>query len=217
MKPIEQLPLSNRERSLILRRNYKTWKTVSLNNSGYFVIFQGFAEGNLLKELSGNALRLYIYLGLNSNNYEGIVWHSNDVIAKYFGKSQRTIRLWMKELEDKNLILRMRLKYDGNVYTYLKPYVSKIKPLAEELSGILFLNNYKELCFQGDNNSFILDKSNYKIDIFLEDKEVIEGKLIKHYDENDGIYYILKSNDNKYILNFKKISKGSIIPATLYI
>lgn len=216
MKEIEQIKMNNKNKSIVLRRNYKMWKTVSLSDSGYFVIFQGFAENNLLKNISGNALKLYIYLGLYSNNYEGIVWHSNSVIAKYFERSERTIRLWMKELEDNNLIVRMRLKYDGNVYTFLKPYISKVKAIENASAGILFLNNYKELCFQNDSRSFVLNKSNYKIDIFLEEKEVIQGELSKHYDEDDEIYYIFEANNNKGRLNFKRMGKGTILPATLY-
>ena len=119
--------LNNSEKSLIMRNNYKRWKLDALDESGYFTIFQGFLEGNKLNDISGNALKLYIYLGLNSNNLEGIVWHSNKKIANYFNKSERTIRTWMKELEDNRLIKRMRLKYDGPVYTYLQTYIYKYK------------------------------------------------------------------------------------------
>lgn len=114
--------LNNKEKAMLFKDNYKYWKEMSLENNGYFVIFNGFMESEKLKKISGNALKLYIYLGLNSKNYTGEVWHSNKKIAKYFGRSERTIRDWMKELEDLNLIKRMQLEFNGNSYTFLQPY-----------------------------------------------------------------------------------------------
>ena len=141
--------LKNRDKSLLMRNNYKIWKYNALSESAYFIIFQGFLETNILKEISGNALKLYIYLGINSNNYEGIVWHSNKKIASYFDKSERTIRTWMKELEDLKLIKRMRLDYDGIVYTYLQPY--KDKDNNNENIGIIYFSSSGFIVFQEDN------------------------------------------------------------------
>jgi len=114
--------LSNKEKARLYKRNYREWKKNSLDESGFFVIFSGFIDSDKLKKISGNALKLYIYLGIYSNNMTGEVWHSNKTIAKYFGKSERTIRAWMKELEDMNLIKRMRLEFDGEPHVYLQPY-----------------------------------------------------------------------------------------------
>lgn len=114
--------LNNKEKAVLFKENYKYWKESSLESNGFFVIFNGFMESGKLKKVSGNALKLYIYLGLNSKNYTGEVWHSNKTISKYFGRSERTIREWMKELEDLNLIKRMQLEFNGNSYTFLQPY-----------------------------------------------------------------------------------------------
>ena len=65
--------LSNKKKSIIIRNKFKLWKQSCLERCGYFTIFQGFEENKMLKDISGNALRLYIYLGLHANNYEGIV------------------------------------------------------------------------------------------------------------------------------------------------
>ncbi|MDW8518427.1 helix-turn-helix domain-containing protein [Priestia flexa] len=114
--------LSNKKKAQLYRDNYKNWKEYGLENNGFFIIFNGILEHKKLKKISGNALRLYIYLGIYSKNMTGEVWHSNQRIAEYFGKSERTIRGWMKELEDINLIKRMRLEYDGEPHVFLQPY-----------------------------------------------------------------------------------------------
>ncbi|WP_420685972.1 helix-turn-helix domain-containing protein [Bacillus cereus] len=114
--------LSNKRKAKLYKENYKKWKEYSLNENGFFVIFSGFVEENKLKKISGNALKLYIYLGMYSKNMTGEVWHSTTTISTYFGKSERTIRGWMKELEDQHLIKRMRLEFDGQPHVFLQPY-----------------------------------------------------------------------------------------------
>ncbi|HDR7361514.1 TPA: helix-turn-helix domain-containing protein [Bacillus toyonensis] len=114
--------LSNKRKAKLYKENYKKWKEYSLNENGFFIIFSGFVEENKLKKISGNALKLYIYLGMYSKNMTGEVWHSNKTISNYFGKSERTIRGWMKELEDQHLIKRMRLEFDGQPHVFLQPY-----------------------------------------------------------------------------------------------
>lgn len=115
--------LTNKSKATLHKNNYKSWKKRSLDENGFFIIFNGFVESHLLTKISGNALKLYIYLGIHSQNTTGEVWHSNKTIAKYFDRSERTIRGWMLELEEIHLIKRMRLVYDGEVRTYLQPYV----------------------------------------------------------------------------------------------
>lgn len=113
---------SNKSKSIELKNKYSSWKREQLNENTFFVIFTDFLTSNKLKEISGNALKLYIYLGLNSDNMNGDVWHGTEKIAKYFEKSERTIRNWFKELQESNLIYRMQLEFNGNAYTYLMPY-----------------------------------------------------------------------------------------------
>ena len=152
--------LRNIEKDLVYRNNYREWKLKALDEAGYFVIFQGFIEDRILQRISGNALKLYIYLGMHSNNYEGIVWHSNSTISKYFGKSERTIRGWMHELEEENLIKRMRLSYDGNVYTYLQPYSfrGQAYDMTEDnvngkrtIEGVFYIDQIGGLHIKGEN------------------------------------------------------------------
>ena len=117
---IKKLP--NKVLAELQRKNYAAWKQDSLNNTGFFVIFNGFLDNNYLNKISGNALKLYIYLGMNSKNDTGESWHSIESIAKYFGKSPRTISYWLSELEEHNLIKRMQLEINKEAHTYLQPY-----------------------------------------------------------------------------------------------
>lgn len=210
--------LKNKDKSLVMRNRYKRWKYNALDNSAYFIIFQGFLEADLLKDISGNALKLYIYLGLNSNNYEGVVWHSNKKIAEYFDRSERTIRVWMKELENLNLIKRMRLEYDGIVYTYLQPYTYKYE--IKDNNGILYFNTSGFLVYQ-QQNVISIYREFINISIFIDDIGWISGVLkVKDFDEKflelliDGfidieneyfnITYEFESFDKKIKLNLSE-------------
>jgi len=104
------------------REDYKRWKKEALSNFGYFPIFQPLKESFILKGISGNALRLYLYLGLMADNSTGETWVGIEAMAKYFGKSKRTISEWLKELEKEGLIERMQLQKNGVAHTFLVPY-----------------------------------------------------------------------------------------------
>ena len=202
-----------------MRYNYRKWKLEALDEAGYFIIFQGFLQNEKLKDISGNALKLYIYLGMNASNLEGVVWHSNEKISRYFEKSERTIRLWMKELESLDLIKRMRLKYNGNVFTYIKPYTYKYtrdidKDLIEIIEGYLYIDEINSLYIKG-HNLHIPITSTMDIEMFNTDEnEWIMGKIeIRRlnsisWDDNpqneENIKYIFKSYDRTWITNIEK-------------
>lgn len=116
----DQLP--NYRKREILNKNYSSWKKGILKSEGFFPIFQSFKEEKFLKNLSGNALKLYLYMGLRSKNETGENWVTIDTMSKYFEKSPRTISNWIKELEDKRLIIRFQLESNGPAYTFLTPY-----------------------------------------------------------------------------------------------
>ncbi|MBU5486554.1 helix-turn-helix domain-containing protein [Clostridium sp. MSJ-11] len=66
-------------------------------------INNNFVDKDILKRINGNALKLYIFLGIDSKNETGESWYTLESISQYFGKSIRTISIWIKELEDINL------------------------------------------------------------------------------------------------------------------
>jgi len=104
------------------KRNYSEWKKNAINENGFFIIFNGFLESNILKNINGNALKLYIFFGIHSKNETGESFYSIKEIAKYFNKSERTISTWINQLEKARLIERYQLSYDEVAHTYLQPY-----------------------------------------------------------------------------------------------
>lgn len=113
---------TKKERAEINKKNYEQWKKQGLDEYGFFIIFNGFVTSNKLKEISGNALKLYIYMLNYADTNTGEVWHSSKTIAKYFNKTDRTIRNWIKELEEMHLIERFQLKYNGEAHNYIQTY-----------------------------------------------------------------------------------------------
>lgn len=119
-----------REISNAYKSRYEEWKKESLDKSGFFVIFNGFAEEEdpktkktLLQSISGGALKLYVFLGLKSNNYTGEVFYSIKSLANYFDTSERTINNWIHELEKElHLIYRIQFDYNKVSHTYLQIY-----------------------------------------------------------------------------------------------
>ena len=114
--------LSSYAKSENAKRNYEKWKESAINDNGFFIIFNGFVESKILKNINGNALKLYIFFGVHSKNSTGESFYSIKEIAAYFNKSERTISNWIKELEKMHLIERYQLAYDEVAHTYLQPY-----------------------------------------------------------------------------------------------
>lgn len=114
--------VTNFQKANQYKEKYNDWKNESLNQQGYFIVFDTFVKNNILKRISGNALRLYIFLGSYSDNYTGECWVTIDTMAKYFDRTPRTISYWIRDLEDHNLIKRFQLKPNSPSHTYLQPY-----------------------------------------------------------------------------------------------
>jgi hypothetical protein len=119
--------LPKKRKAEMYRQEFDQWKSDALDRFGYFPIFQPFKETFLLRNLSGNALRLFIYLGLASGNKTGETWVSIETMAQYFDKSKRTISGWLKELEEVRLITRIQLNVNEVAHTFLQPYAMHLK------------------------------------------------------------------------------------------
>jgi len=120
VKSFDDLP--NSRKADFYRENFAKWKKEQLKSGGFFPIFQLFKEHFYLRNLSGNAVKLYLYLGLMSGNQTGETWVSLTTIAKYFDRTERSISHWMKELEEARLIKRMQMEVNGVAHTFLLPY-----------------------------------------------------------------------------------------------
>lgn len=192
---------SNQQIANELKEIYSKWKRDSISEKGYFIIFNGFKTTDKLKDISGNALKLYIYLGLNSNNYTGEVWHTNATIATYFGKSERTIRGWMQELESLNLIKRFQLEFNQESHTFLQPY-SNFEP-----SKYVYIYRLKDKRYRE-----IIDLTAYEDDIKLSIDYCFSDITNKYYIKIKPSYFQISSFSpipKKYLRDMGKFIKNS--------
>lgn len=112
---------TKRSEATHLRKEHSQWRDTNFSNkAGFFPVFSDFKE--ILPNISGGSVSLFIYLGLHSNNQTGECFHSIEKIAKFFDKSPRTISTWISELENANLIQRLQLEINGPAHTFIKPY-----------------------------------------------------------------------------------------------
>lgn len=105
-----------------LKETFASWKNeVQSFNKPFFAIHSDFKH-LFLKDLSGGALKLYVFLGLHSKHQTGESWYSANDVAEFFEKDSRTISNWFKELEDSGLIVREQLGFKMKANTFLRPY-----------------------------------------------------------------------------------------------
>ena len=104
------------------RTNYQNWKKYRKETtSPFFIIYKDFQEDHL-KKISGGALKLFLYLGFNSNNFTGECWISAPEIASYFENDTRTVKGWFAELEKLGLLKRIQTGFKRKANSFLQPY-----------------------------------------------------------------------------------------------
>lgn len=109
----------------IYREDYKKWKKIMQEDGApFFMIYKSFQEEHL-KDISGGALKLFVYLGFQANNFTGESWHSIETISEFFGNDQRTVQKWFKELEERHLVTRVQRGYKWIANTFILPYGEK--------------------------------------------------------------------------------------------
>ncbi|MBK5201903.1 MAG: helix-turn-helix domain-containing protein [Spirochaetaceae bacterium] len=105
-----------------LKKQYKVWKNTRRElRSPFYVVYTDFQDTHL-KDISGGALKLYIYLGFQVNTFTGECWHSVESIADFFENDPRTVRKWFKELEERKLIKRIQNGFKRVANTFFLPY-----------------------------------------------------------------------------------------------
>ncbi|MBC8581700.1 MAG: helix-turn-helix domain-containing protein [Clostridiales bacterium] len=115
--------ITNKELAQKYRTNYSSWKqTKLLRQDGFFIIYNDIKTSGLLKHISGNALKCYVFLGIVSKNDTGESWYTVESIADYFQVSTRTVSNWLKELEQYNLIKKLQFEPNTPSHTFLRPY-----------------------------------------------------------------------------------------------
>src|SRR5690625_977948 len=116
-----EVSMDKRSKASKLRNIHSKWRDENfINKEGFFPLFSDFKY--YLNQISPGAASLFIYIGLHSNNQTGECYHNIKRIAKYFGKSPRTISSWFKELEDIGLVKRIQLQMNGVAHTFICPY-----------------------------------------------------------------------------------------------
>lgn len=119
---------TNTSKAIRLRKKHSQWREFNFNSkAGFFPVFKGFEY--YLPKISGGAVSLFLYIGLHSNNKTGECYHDLKTIADFFGKTERTITSWFKELEDVGLIERFQIKLNGVAHTFILPYNIEEFPL----------------------------------------------------------------------------------------
>jgi len=105
-----------------IRIEHKQWREKRRDqNSPFFMIYTDFKD-IYLKEISGGALKLYLYLGFHVNTFTGECWHSVDSIAEFFRNDPRTVKKWFEELEERGMVKRIQSGYKRIANTFLLPY-----------------------------------------------------------------------------------------------
>lgn len=116
--------MENKLKAHQYKEEHSNWRKLNFEQrKGFFPIFYDFVD--YLPKLSGGAVSLFIYLGLHSNNISGESYHDISTIANFFGKSNRTISLWIKELEEFQLITRVQMEFNGVSHTFIRPYTKE--------------------------------------------------------------------------------------------
>lgn len=109
-----------------LRRDFAVWNEVRRQSkTPFFLLYKDFKD-LFLKNLSGGAVKLYLYYGFHVNNLTGECWVSSETAAEFFEVDIRTIKKWVKELEEEGLIERIQSGYKRVANTFLRPYKKKI-------------------------------------------------------------------------------------------
>lgn len=104
------------------REEYATWRNeLQKINKPFFMIPSDFKH-IFLKDISGGALKLFLFLGFHSKYHTGESWYSAEQIGYFFKKDTRTVANWFKELEDKGLIFRGQKGIMMKANTFLRPY-----------------------------------------------------------------------------------------------
>jgi predicted Rossmann fold nucleotide-binding protein DprA/Smf involved in DNA uptake len=115
------------EQMKVYRRQYEEWRNQKREESaGFFPVFSDFKP--LLDQLTGNALKLYLFLGFHADNKTGETTVGLETIAHHFGSKMRTVQDWMHELTKVGLVARVQTGYRYKAHTFLLPYSSKEQP-----------------------------------------------------------------------------------------
>ncbi|HEU4963476.1 MAG TPA: helix-turn-helix domain-containing protein [Bacilli bacterium] len=106
-----------------LREQHQRWRKWLMGRRGFVQIYYDeFLEIVRRENVSGNAVRLYLFLAKHADWETGELRVSVQRIEGFFDCSKRTVLNWLKELEEAKLIKRIQAAPNRFAFTYLLPY-----------------------------------------------------------------------------------------------
>lgn len=183
--------LSKEEKKEIMndsREEYSTWKKQNMElNKPFFQIHTDF-ETIFLKDISGGALKLYVYLGFRAKYMTGELWESIPTISSFFDKDVRTIANWFEELEEIGLVSRYQVGYKRSANTFLKPYGFNIS-VYDTLIG----SDFETISEHMEENSYIFNKAimfnyaftEYTLVLIKEENNIINCQAFPYFESED--------------------------------
>lgn len=134
-----------------IHRAWRGW--TKDNKKGFFPIFSPDFSAKA-KDVSGNAIKLYLYLGSHIDNQAGYTLLSVDTMATYFNTSKRTVHNWLRELKQNKLIIRVQPAFKQPTQTFLLPYHDDF------LNSLFIGKSLKDLIIEYSNEEVDLEDSN---------------------------------------------------------
>lgn len=161
------------------REDYMEWRNeLQEINKPFFMIPTDFKH-LFLKDLSGGALKLYLFLGFHSKYNTGESWYTVEQVGAFFDKDPRTVANWFKELEESNLIFRKQKGYMMKANTFLRPHGFRFDEIKTEGES-----NYEDVL------------------IDLEESDLIDYKpvlgLILNYSFREYTFILVYQDDSEY-------------------
>lgn len=180
-----------------LRREHETWKhELQQINKPFFMIPTDFSH-LFLKDMSGGALKLYLFLGFHSKYRTGESWYTTEQVANFFNKDPRTVAGWFSELESLGLIFRAQKGIMMKANTFMRPFgiffndKCYLAPTAEDVDLTI---------------DTILEEGNNPKQAIILNSGIIESNLIiifKNSQNSSNVYNVCCFFD----INFNMIKK----------
>lgn len=168
IKILPSNPYSDKDTTI--KNYYSSWRDFNKGNDDsketFAMIFTSFKE-NVLPDIEGGALKLYLFFAFNATNATGDSWYSIEKIAEFFKVGTRTVDKWIKILMEKELIYRDHNNYKSAT-TYLLPYSTTL--MKAKTTGT----------YPDDSQNIIED-----ITSSLKNQDAIFGEII-------GVYHIFQ-------------------------
>jgi hypothetical protein len=111
------------ERDMILLREFhQSWRNWTKDNrKGFFPIFNPEFQ-NRIRDVSGSAIKLYLFLGAHTDSQTGECMVSIKTIEKHLNASRRSVLSWFAELKRYGLIIRIQPGFKRMTHTFMVPY-----------------------------------------------------------------------------------------------